>query len=104
MALRPASDAGAHLVAAGLLGRVERQVLDQQRTWPDECHITLQHIEELRQFVDAQRTHQAADACQALVVRQQFAILAAAAAAYGLNCKFEIVKDDGSSSDVGSEE
>ena len=27
-------------------------------------------------------------------------ILAAAAAAYGFDCKFEIVKDDGSSTDV----
>ena len=31
-------------------------------------------------------------------------ILAAAAAAYGFECKFEIVKDDGSSTDVGGDE
>ncbi len=36
-----------------------------------------------------------------LAVAPWWGILAAAAAAYGLNCKFEIVKDDGSSSDVG---
>ena len=35
-----------------------------------------------------------------LAVAPWWGILAAAAAAYGLNCKFEIVKDDGSSTDV----
>ena len=29
-----------------------------------------------------------------------WSILAAAAAAYGFDCKFEVVKDDGSSTDV----
>ena len=38
-----------------------------------------------------------------LAVAPWWGILAAAAAAYGLNCKFEIVKDDGSSTDLGGE-
>jgi len=39
-----------------------------------------------------------------LAVAPWWGILAAAAAAYGLNCKFEIIKDDGSSTDLGGEE
>ena len=35
-----------------------------------------------------------------LAVAPWWGVLAAAAAAYGFNCKFEIVKDDGSSTDV----
>lgn len=38
-----------------------------------------------------------------LAVAPWWGILAAAAAAYGFNCKFEIVKDDGSSTDLGGE-
>ncbi len=39
-----------------------------------------------------------------LAVAPWWGILAAAAAAYGLNCRFEIIKDDGSSTDIGGEE
>lgn len=39
-----------------------------------------------------------------LAVAPWWGILAAAAAAYGLNCKFEIIKDDGSSTNIGGEE
>lgn len=39
-----------------------------------------------------------------LAVAPWWGILAAAAAAYGLNCKFELIKDDGSSTDIGGEE
>ena len=39
-----------------------------------------------------------------LAVAPWWGILAAAGAAYGLNCKFEIVKDDGSSTDIGGDE
>ncbi|MBQ6465089.1 MAG: DUF4342 domain-containing protein [Oscillospiraceae bacterium] len=39
-----------------------------------------------------------------LAVAPWWGVLAAAAAAYGFNCKFEIVKDDGSSTDLGGEE
>ncbi len=35
-----------------------------------------------------------------LAVAPWWGVLAAAAAAYGFNCKFELVKDDGSSTDV----
>lgn len=38
-----------------------------------------------------------------LAVAPWWGILAAAAAAYGLNCKFEIVREDGSSTDLGGE-
>ena len=39
-----------------------------------------------------------------LAVAPWWGVLAAAAAAYGLNCKFELIKDDGSSTDIGGEE
>ena len=38
-----------------------------------------------------------------LAVAPWWGVLAAAAAAYGFNCKFEIVKEDGSSTDLGGE-
>ena len=69
--LRPAADARPHLVAAGLLGRVERQILRQQRPRPNQRHVALQHIDKLRQLVDRRGAHKPPHTRQPLSIRQQ---------------------------------
>ena len=74
VALGPASDAWAHVVATGLLGAVERQVLWQQRPGADKGHVALEHVDELWQFVDRGGAHEAAHTGEALHVGEQGAI------------------------------
>lgn len=74
VALGPASDAWAHVVATGLLGAVERQVLWQQRPGADKGHVALEHVDELWQFVDRGGAHEAAHTGEALHVGEQSAI------------------------------
>src|SRR5437879_3208127 len=52
--LRPTRDPGAHLVSAGLLGGVPRQVFDEQ--WPrsDEAHVAAKHVPKLRKLIETQ--------------------------------------------------
>src|SRR5690606_10394407 len=64
--LSPAGKARPHLVAAGLLGVVERQILHQQRARADQAHVALEDVPELRQLVEAGRTQKAAERRKAL--------------------------------------
>ena len=72
--LRPAGDAGFHLVAAHLLRRVTIQVLHQQGARPHQAHVTLQHIEQPRQFVQAGAAQEKTKARQTFRIGQQIAL------------------------------
>ena len=74
MALRPASDAGPHVVAAHLLLAVERQILRKERTRPDERHVALEDIPQLRQLVDARGAHETAGRSEPVGVGQKLAV------------------------------
>lgn len=74
VALCPAGDAWTHVVAAGLLRAVEREVLRQQGARPNEGHVALDHVDELRQLVDRGGTHKAAHTGETLHVGEQSAI------------------------------
>ncbi len=49
--LGPASDAGAHLMPAGLLWGLQRQVLHQQWARAHRTNVALEHVPQLGQFV-----------------------------------------------------
>ena len=69
--LRPAGDAGAHLVAAGLFRRVAVEVFHQQRARPDQAHVALEDVEQFGEFVEAGGAQEFAEGGQALVVGEQ---------------------------------
>src|SRR5262249_21943244 len=54
--LRPAGDPGLHLVAEHVAGHAATEFLDEARALgprADQAHLTAQHVDELRQFVEA---------------------------------------------------
>ena len=73
MALSPAAEAGAHLVAAVLVGRVERKILHQQRARANQGHVTFEDVEQLGQFVYRGGTDEAAYSGEALGIGQEMA-------------------------------
>ena len=60
--LRPAGDAGPHLVAAGVIGRVAGQVAHGQRPGPDHAHVAPHHVHQGGQLVEAGGPQQPAQA------------------------------------------
>ena len=58
----------ADLVSPGLFRSVTRQVFHQQRAWSDEADVVLEHIEQLRQFIQAGAAEEASEPGQALGV------------------------------------
>ena len=62
--LGEAGDAGLHVVAAVVLGRVLLHQLRDLRPRADDAHVALQHVPEVRQLVQARRAQEAADARQ----------------------------------------
>lgn len=72
--LGPAGDAGADVVAAGLFGRVEGEVLHQQGAGADEGHVAAKDVYQLGKFVDGGGADESTDAGEAVGVRQQVAV------------------------------
>ena len=68
--LRPAGDAGKHLVAARLTRRVPIQIVDEQRPRADQTHVTAHHVPELRQLIKTQCAQHAAERGEPLGIRQ----------------------------------
>src|SRR5690606_21061209 len=69
--LRPASDTGTHDVAVA----VERDFLVKAfdkgllfRSWTDQTHLTLEHVDELRYLVDSQLANDVANARDPLII------------------------------------
>ena len=72
--LRPASDAGQHLMPPVLLRRVVRQVFHEQRTRSHQRHVAPHDVPQLRQFIEARLPKEPAHRSQALAVRLGFPI------------------------------
>ena len=83
MALCPAGDAGAHVVAPRLLGAVERQILGQQGAGAYEGHVAAQHVPQLGQLVEGGGAHEAPGAGEAVGVGEESAV-GVAAVGHGL--------------------
>src|SRR6266853_1508172 len=66
--LCPAGDARAHLMPAGLLGGIKRQVFDEQGPRAHETHVPAKNVPQLRQLVEAVAAHEAARRCEPLGV------------------------------------
>ena len=69
--LGPSGDAGLDAVAHGVVGDLVGELIHKKRplgAWPDQAHVTVEHVEELRQFIDAQQPDDVADAGDAAVV------------------------------------
>src|SRR5690606_15933709 len=72
--LGQASDAGLHRMAmpVGEIDIPEQLILglaqDRMGARPHDAHIAAQHVEHLRQFIEAGRADEAADACDPVVV------------------------------------
>ena len=64
-----------HLVAAPLLRRVEVAVLHQQRPGTHQAHLTLEHVDQFRQFIQGEAAQEAAQPGEALLVGEQVALL-----------------------------
>ncbi len=69
--LREARDAWHDVVTAGLRGRVAFEIPHQQRPRTDEAHVALEHVDQLRDLVDAQATEHAAESRETLRVGEQ---------------------------------
>src|SRR5208283_2412700 len=87
--LRPSSDARLHLVATALESRVSGQVFGKQRSRADQAHIPLEHVPELRQFIEAGAAKEFSQRGQPLLVGQQFPILVA-----GFDHRAELIKGE----------
>ena len=74
MALRPSGDSRADLMSPGLFWTVKGQILRQEGSRSDQGHITFQHVDELREFVNRSRTDKLPDPGQPLLIRQQITI------------------------------
>ena len=72
--LGPAGDAGVYVVAAGLFGRIERQVFHSQRSWADEAHFALEDIPEFGEFVEAGFAEECTEGRETLGIRQEVAV------------------------------
>src|SRR5262245_47403491 len=62
--LRPAGDAGLHLVAQHVLRNLVLELLDKEwalGAWPDDRHVAAENIPELRQLVDVKAAEPAAE-------------------------------------------
>src|SRR5699024_1490247 len=70
-----ASDAGLDVVPSHLFRGVEFEVFHQERTWPDQGHVALEHVPELWQLVQAELADQLAESADSLVVRHRTAVL-----------------------------
>src|SRR5665647_1546139 len=67
--LRPSGDAGPDLVPSRLLPIVAVEVLRQEGARTDDAHVALEHVDELREFVERGRAQQLAEARETLGVR-----------------------------------
>lgn len=76
VALRPAGNTWAHVVATHLLGGVEGKVLHEQRTGTDKAHVALEDVPELRKLVERGVAHKGAEPGDSLLVRQELAVRA----------------------------
>lgn len=72
--LRPAGDAGEHLVAARLFGGIALEVGDEQRSRTHQAHLTFENIEQFGQLIQAGRAQEAPEGREALFVGEQAAI------------------------------
>ena len=61
-------------MAAGLLGRVERQVVHQKRTRAHEAHVALQHVPQFGQFIERAAAQKAAEFGEPLSIGKRAAI------------------------------
>ena len=73
--LRPAGDAGEHLVAACLLGSIAFEVGDEQGARTHQAHLSLEDIDEFRQFIQAGGAQEAPETGKALPVGQRVALM-----------------------------
>src|SRR5690606_16204174 len=64
----PTGDAREHGVTPSLFGAVAIEVLDQQRPRTDQAHVPEQHVEELRELVQAQAAERLAEPGETLIV------------------------------------
>src|SRR5262245_29626724 len=72
--LCPAGDPGANLVAARLLGRVQGQILDEQRPRADDAHVPAHDVPQLRQLVEAGASQKPAEPRQPLGIGKRPAL------------------------------
>src|SRR5690606_28378517 len=69
--LRPAGDAGLHTVTHAVVRNFLREIVDEHRTFrarTDEAHIADEHVDDLRDLINAGAAHKAADTGHAAVV------------------------------------
>lgn len=71
MALCPSGNTRPDFMATHLFGCIQRKVLDQQWSRPDERHVAFQDIDELGQLVDGCRTHETSDFGESVLVGQK---------------------------------
>src|SRR5690349_16031982 len=71
--LRQTGDTRPNQVSTGLLGRIQRQILDKQRSGSYQAHLALQHIDELRQLVNARGAQKSTNRGEPLLIVVQLA-------------------------------
>src|SRR5436190_6159207 len=69
--LRPAGYPGPHRQPPAVTGGIVRDLLDQVRPRPDEAHLALQNVDQLRQLVEARPPQEAAAARDPRIVGQE---------------------------------
>ena len=62
-------------MAAPLLGGIQIAVLHQQGPWSYQTHLTLEHIDQLWQFIQGQTAQELTQACESLLVGEEVALL-----------------------------
>ena len=88
--LGPAAEAGLHIEAASLLGRVKREVLHQEGPGADEAHLAAQDVEQLGQFIDGGGAQPSTERCEPLGIGEQ-----GAAAIAGVGHRAELQQPEG---------
>ena len=75
--LGPTGEARAHFVASGFLCGVSGEVRGGQRSGTDEAHLAAQHVPQLGKFVKARGAQPTAEPREALLIREERAVLVA---------------------------
>ncbi len=75
--LSPPSQTGRNEMATVLLRGIVRQVFHQEGSRADEAHLSLENVQEFRQFIQTGAAHQLPESCESIRVGQKLPIEAA---------------------------
>ena len=72
--LRPACQTGRNEMATVLFRGILFEIFRQERPWPDKTHLTFQHVEKSRKFIETRAAHQFPESRESIRIGQELSI------------------------------